>query len=104
MSILSETRAMFDEWIATVAIAVDSAIGRYARKTHIVIETESDGRLTARLKSKQKGQALSDVSFRVSDGQPRPSLPADWRAAFRGSRVETELALDHVLFRSLDFP
>jgi len=104
MSILSEARALFDEWLAIVAITVDSAIGRYARGPHIVLEAESDGLLTAKLKSTQKGEALSDVSFRNSDGQPSPSLPADWQAAFRGSRVETELAPDQVLFRTLDFP
>jgi hypothetical protein len=104
MSILAEARALFDEWLAIVAITVDSAIGRYARGPHIVLEAESDGLLTAKLKSTQKGEALSDVSFRNSDGQPSPSLPEDWQAAFRGSRVETELAPDQVLFRTLDFP
>jgi general secretion pathway protein L len=104
MSILSEARALFDEWMATVASAVDSAIGRYARGPHIVLEAQSDGLLTAKLKSTQKGEALSDVSFRISSGQPSPSLPAHWQAAFRGRRVETELAPDQVLFRTLDFP
>ena len=104
MSILSEARALFNEWLAIVAITVDSAIGRYARGPHIVLEAESDGLQTAKLKSTQKGEALSDVSFRNSDGQPSPSLPANWQAAFRFSRVETELAPDQVLFRTLDFP
>ena len=45
-----------------------------------------------------------DVSFRISDGRPSPSLPADWQAAFRSSLVETELSSDQVLFRRLDFP
>jgi general secretion pathway protein L len=104
MSILSEARALFDEWIATVASAVDSAAGRYARGPHIVLEAKGDGLLTAKLKSAQKGEALSDVSFRISGGQPSPPLPAGWRTAFRGSRVETELAPAQVLFRPLDFP
>ena len=33
-----------------------------------------------------------------------PALPADWQAAFRGSRIETHLASGQVLFRPLDFP
>jgi general secretion pathway protein L len=56
------------------------------------------------LKSAQKGPALPDISFRISNGRPSPALPADWQAAFRGSRVETELAPAQVLFRPLDFP
>ena len=104
MSILSEARTLFDEWMATVASTVDSAVGRYARGPHIVLEAKSDGLLTAKQKSVQKGEALSDVSFRISGGKPSPSLTADWQAAFRGSRVETELTPDQVLFRPLDFP
>jgi general secretion pathway protein L len=104
MTILSEANALFDEWIAAVAGAIDSMIGRYAPRPQIVLGGESAGVLTARLKSAQKGPALSDVSFRVSNGRPSPPLPADWQAAFRGSRVETELAPAQVLFRPLDFP
>jgi general secretion pathway protein L len=47
---------------------------------------------------------LPDVSFRVANGRPTPSLPADWQAAFRGSRIETVLTSGQVLFRPLDFP
>ena len=104
MSILSEATAWFDEWITTVASLVDLAVGRYTRTPHIVIDGQSDGLLTARLGSVRKGPPLADVSFRISNGQPIPSLPPDWLAAFRSSRVETELAPAHVLFRPLDFP
>jgi general secretion pathway protein L len=104
MSIRSEATAWFDEWITTVASLVDLAVGRYTRTPHIVIDGQSDGLLTARLGSVRKGPPLADVSFRISNGRPSPSLPADWQAAFRGSRVETELAPAHVLFRPLDFP
>ncbi len=104
MTILSETSALFDEWIAAVAGAIDSMIGRYAPRPQIVLGGESTGVLTARLKLAQKGPALSDISFRISNGRPSPPLPADWQAAFRGSRVETDLAPAQVLFRPLDFP
>ena len=104
MTILSEASALFDEWIAAVAGAIDSMIGRYAPRPQIVLGGESTGVLTARLKSAQKGPALSDISFRISNGRPSPPLPADWQAAFRGSRVETDLAPAQVLFRPLDFP
>jgi general secretion pathway protein L len=104
MTILSEASALFDEWIASVAGAIDSMIGRYAPRSQIVLGGESTGVLTAKLKSARQGPALSDISFRISNGRPSPPLPADWQAAFRGSRVEMDLAPAQVLFRPLDFP
>jgi general secretion pathway protein L len=104
MSVISETKAVFEEWIAAVAGAVESLIGRYAPRPQIELAGESTGVLTARLKSARKGPPLPDVSFRISNGQPTPSLSSDWQAAFRGSRVETQLGPAHVLFRPLDFP
>jgi general secretion pathway protein L len=104
MSVMSEAKAVFEEWIAAVAGAVDSLIGRYAPRPQIELVGGSGGVMTARLKSARKGPPLADVSFRISNGQPAPSLPSDWQAAFRGSQVETELAPAHVLFRPLDFP
>jgi general secretion pathway protein L len=104
MSMMSEAKALFEEWIAAVAGAVESFIGRYAPRPRIVLAGESTGVLTARLHSARKGPQLPDISFRISNGRPTPSLPPDWQAAFRGSRVETDLAPAHVLFRPLDFP
>jgi len=104
MSMMSDAKALFEEWIAAVAGTVESLIGRYAPRPRIVLGGESTGVLTARLHSARKGPPLADISFRISNGRPSPSLPAAWQAAFRGSRVETELAPAHVLFRPLDFP
>jgi general secretion pathway protein L len=104
MTVLSEASALFDEWIASVAGAIDSMIGRYAPRSQIVLGGESTGVLTAKLKSARRGPVLSDISFRISNGRPSPPLPADWQAAFRGSRVETDLAPAQVLFRPLAFP
>ena len=104
MSAISDAKAVFEEWIAAVAGAVESLIGRYAPRSQIELAGDSGSVLTARLKSARKGPPLPDVSFRIADGRPTPALPADWQAAFRGSRVETVLAPAHVLFRPLDFP
>lgn len=104
MSIISEARTLFDEWITAVAGAVDDAIGRYAHRPQISLGRESTGVLTAKLTSARKGPPLPDISFRISNGRPSPALPEDWQAAFRGSRIETVLASGQVLFRSLDFP
>jgi general secretion pathway protein L len=104
MTAISEIRGLFDEWIAAVARAVDLAIGRYARRSQITLSGESADILTARLTSARNGPALPEISFRLSNGRPSPSLPANWEAAFRGSRVEMVMAPGQVLFRSLDFP
>jgi general secretion pathway protein L len=104
MTILSEAKSLFDEWMAAVTQAADFAIGRYTRRSQIVLSGDSGGVLTARLKSAAKGPVLPDISFRMANGRPSPSLPADWQAAFRGSRIETAFAPGQVLFRPLDFP
>ena len=104
MTIVSEAKGLFDEWIKAVAQVVDLAVGRYARRPQIMLSGEIAGVLTARLMSAPKGPSLPDVSFRIASGRPSPALPATWQAAFRGSRVETVLASGQVLFRPLDFP
>jgi general secretion pathway protein L len=104
MAILSEASALFDEWIAAVAGAIDAIIGKYAPRAQIVLGGESTGTMTAKLKSARKGPALSDISFCIANGRPSPALSADWQAAFRGSRIETDLAPAQVLLRPLDFP
>jgi len=101
---ISEIRALFDEWIAAVARAVYFGVGRFTRRRHILLSEDSNQTFTARLKSVRKGPALPEVSFRLSNGRPNPPLPAEWIAAFRGSRVEALMASGQVLFRSLDFP
>lgn len=101
---ISEIKNLFDEWIAAVARAVNFGIGRYARGRQILLSEHSDHSFTAGLKSERKGPVLPEVSFRLSDGRPDPSLPADWVAAFRGSRIEAQMTSGQLLFRSLDFP
>ena len=104
MTIISEAKSLFDEWIMAVSGAVELAVGRYARRPQILLSGESTGVLIARLKSAPNGSALPDVSFRLANGRPSPSLPASWQAAFRGSRIEAMLAPAQVLLRPLDFP
>jgi len=100
---ISEIKALFDEWIAAVARAVNFGMGRYARRRRILLSGDHDDTFTARMIS-AKGPALPEVSFRLSGGRPNPPLPMDWQAAFRGSHVEALMTPGLVLFRSLDFP
>ena len=101
---ISELKVQFDEWIAAVAGAVNSAAGRFVHRRQILLSEGGDNTFTARVTSARKGVALPEVSFRLSHGRPSPSLPADWEAALHGSRVEVLLTSGQVLFRSLDFP
>ena len=104
MTMIAELKALFEEWIAAVAAAVNSLIGRYVHRRQILLSEGSDDTFTAAVLSARKGPALPDVSFRLSHGRPSPSLPANWETTFRGSRVEVRLTSGQVLFRSLDFP
>jgi len=104
MAMISEARNLFDEWIAAVARVVDAGVSRYARRPRIVLSEQAGDIITVRMKPAGKGPALRDLSFRLSHGRPNPPLPADWQAAFRGSRVEMLIRPGRVLLRSLDFP
>jgi len=101
---IPEVKALFDEWIAAVAGAMNAVIGRYGHRRLVVLSEDADNMFTARVTSARKGPVPPDFSFRLADGQPSPSLPSDWQAALRGSRIEVLLSSDHVLFRPLDFP
>jgi len=101
---IAEIKILFDAWIAAVAKAINLAIGRYARRRQILLSEHGEHVFTATLKSVRKGPVLPEVSFRLSNGRADPPLPADWVAAFRGSRVEVLMTSGQVLFRSLDFP
>src|SRR3981189_1828000 len=103
-AMISELKALFSEWIAAVAGVVNSMISRYVRHRQVLISDGGGNTFTARATSAQKGPALPDVSFRLLNGRPTPSLPADWETTLRGSRVEVLLTSGQVLFRSLDFP
>jgi general secretion pathway protein L len=104
MAMIPELKALFDEWIAAVAGAVNSLTARYGQRRQILLSGAGDDMFTARVISAPKGAVLPEVSFRLSHGRPDPSLPADWATTIRGSRVEVLLTSGQVLFRSLDFP
>jgi general secretion pathway protein L len=104
MAMMAEARALFDEWIAAVAGAVDTGVSRYTRRPQIVLSEMGNDIITATMNPAAKGPLLRPASFRLSHGRPSPPLPADWQAAFRGSRVEMAIRPDRVLLRSLDFP
>jgi general secretion pathway protein L len=104
MATMSELKDLFGEWIATVARAVDIIAGRFLRSRQILLREGKDDMVVAQAISVRNAPALPEVSFRLDQGRPTPPLPADWKTAFRGSRVEAMLQSDHVMFSPLDFP
>jgi general secretion pathway protein L len=104
MATMSELKDFFGEWIATVAWAVDTIAGRFLRSRQISLREGKDDMIVAQAISVRNAPSLPEVSFRLDQGRPSPPLPADWKTAFRGSRVEAMLQSDHVMFSPLDFP
>lgn len=104
MAIISQSRQLFDGWIAAVTGAVDAVADRFVRARRIRLEVGHDGSFAASMVQAQGAQALPDVSFCLDNGKPQPPLSADWTAAFCGGRVEVYLRSDDVMNRLLDFP
>jgi general secretion pathway protein L len=104
MTMISEFKELFDDWITSVTGAVDTFAGRVVRSRRIQLEEGEDGLVTASMSPTKNGPALPNVSFRIDGGRAHPALPADWIAAFRGSRVEAQISSGQVMACRLDFP
>jgi general secretion pathway protein L len=102
MTMISDSKALFGEWIAAVSGGIDALADRFVRSRRILLAERDDGRFTARTISPESDAALPKVSFRLESG--KPPLPREWREAFRGSRVEVELQPVHVMTHLFDFP
>jgi general secretion pathway protein L len=100
----SEAKLFLTEWIDAVSRAVDAVAGRFVHARRIRLAEGEDGFLTAATVPAKGKPALPDLSFRFADGEARPPLPSDWKAAFRGSRVEVQLRQAQVMTHRLDFP
>jgi general secretion pathway protein L len=104
MTMISEFKELFGDWIASVTSAADAVAGRLVRSRRIVLDQSEDGTLTARAVASKNAPAIADISFRLDRGKPVPPLPADWVAVFRGGRIEAQLPSGHVMVCPLDFP
>jgi general secretion pathway protein L len=104
MALYADAKQFLSEWIEAVSRAVDAAGGWFVRPRRIRLVEGDDATFAASTVSEKGKSALSDLSFRIRDGQPQPPLPADWKAAFRGSRVELQLPQAQVMTHRLDFP
>lgn len=103
MALISDAREFMTTWIDAVSGAVEALAGRLVRARRIRLIEADDGTFTAGADAKGR-HALSGFCFRLEGGRPQPPLPAEWKAAFRGSLVEMQLQSAHVLTHQLDFP
>jgi general secretion pathway protein L len=104
MTMISEAKEIFEEWISAVTRAVDAAAERFVRARHILLREREDGTFVARAAAKTDGVPLADLFLRVDGGMVHPPLPTEWRAAFSGSRIEVELQPAQIITHRLDFP
>jgi general secretion pathway protein L len=104
MAIIADVKQFLTEWITTVSGAVDAVAGRFVRSQRIGLVEGEDGVFTASALSVKSGTRLPDLSFGLEGGRPQPPLSPDWKAAFRGSRIEAQLRPAHVMTHRLDFP
>jgi general secretion pathway protein L len=104
MTVPAQIRDEFSTWIAFVAEAVVAAVNRISVRRHVHLIETGRNSFTMKMISKPKQSAPSDFHFDLRDDEPSPALPADWKAALRGSQFEVFLRSSRFLFRPLDLP
>ena len=101
---MSELKDLFATWMAGVAGALEDVMARIAPQPRIMLVEHEGGNFTARTGSVREGMALPQLTFRLDHGRVEPALGAEWRAAFRGSRIDILMRPEQVLFRAVEFP
>lgn len=104
MALIADAKRFLSEWIDAVSRAVDIVAGRFVRARQIRLAEADDGAFTASTIAAKGKANLPDLCFRLNGGGPQPPLPAEWKAAFRGGRVEALLQPAQVMTHQLDFP
>ncbi len=104
MTVISDAKQFVEQWLAAVERGVDAGAGRFTRVRRILLDEGIDGTFTATMAAAKSGQTLSPFAFRLGDEKPQPAIPEDWKAAFRGGRIEVRLQSIHVMARLLEFP
>ena len=103
MPLISDAKQFLTGWIDAVSRAVDVMAGRFLHAQRIRLAEDERGALTASTAAVKGAAKLPDLSFRLDSGKP-PPLSADWKAAFRGGRIEALLQPAHIMTERLDFP
>jgi general secretion pathway protein L len=103
-AMMSGLKDLFERWIAAVAAAVHAVATQVVPQRRILLVEGEANSFTARVTSAQKGLILPEVTFRLLQGRPEPTLVPEWQAALRSSCIEILMRPDRVLFRAVDFP
>jgi general secretion pathway protein L len=97
-----QIRNEFSTWIAAVADAIVASISRVRPERQVSLVETGPNRFTITMTSKPKQPAPPDFDFDF--GNAETDLPAEWKAALRGSCCEFVLRSSRFLFRPLDLP
>ena len=103
MTISARMRSEFSAWIDSVAEAVVAAIDRISAKQRVDLIETGQNAFTMRMTSTRRS-APAELHFELQDDEASPAVPADWKAALRGSRLEAALLSSRFLSRPLDLP
>jgi general secretion pathway protein L len=101
---ITELKDLLAAWMAGVAAALEVVMARIAPRRRILLVEHEGNHFTGRAGSARKGAALPELSFRLDHDGVVPAFGREWRAAFRGSRIDVLMRPDQVLFRAVDFP
>jgi general secretion pathway protein L len=124
MTMLATITGGFWRWIDTVAVSLDGLIGRYRSGRTLHLVENDDGTLTLQTgdaadtatarssmgkvlrwrRSDGRAGVLAPIGVRIANGVFMESLPGDWVAALRGSRVEIGLHPRRFLLQPLELP
>jgi general secretion pathway protein L len=104
MAVPAQIRDEFSTWIGRVAEAIVAAVNRISVHRHVRLIETGQNSFTMSMISKPRQAAPPDFQFKLMDDEPGLPLPADWKAALRGSHFEVVLRSSRFLFRPLDLP
>ena len=94
----------FSRWIDSVAETVNSIIDRLRSQRHVQFIEEEQDIFTLHELGNVKSSNLPDHRVRIVGGSMVETLPPNWAAVLRGSRIELVLRPSRFLFRPLELP
>ena len=103
MTMSASIRDEFTAWIGSVAEAMVAAVNRISAKPRVDLIETGQNAFTMRMTSTRRS-APSDFHFELKDDEANLALPADWKAALRGSQLQAVLMSSRFLSRPLDLP
>jgi general secretion pathway protein L len=104
MKLLRQIIEGFSRWIDTVAETINSLFDRLRSQRHVQFIEEEQDTFTLHESGNGKGFHLPDHRVRIVGGSMAETLPPNWTAVLRGSRIELILRPSRFLFRPLELP